>query len=64
MGRDPRCRTVSVAYYGLADKTMKPTAGDDARKVQWFEIKDIPSLAFDHNQILNMALTRFVQKVN
>lgn len=59
VGRDPRYRVVSIAYYALvrwADCKVK--AGDDADRAQWFPLSGIPSLAFDHRQILQMAVDR------
>jgi 8-oxo-dGTP diphosphatase len=52
-GRDPRGRTISVVYYGFLENDEKAMAGDDAAKVRWFDIKDLPPLAFDHAEILS-----------
>lgn len=52
-GRDPRGRTVSVVYYGFVDQDEKAIAGDDASNVRWFDITDLPALAFDHAEILD-----------
>jgi len=52
-GRDPRGRTISVVYYGFIRNDEKATAGDDAAKVQWFGINNLPPLAFDHAEILS-----------
>jgi len=56
-GRDPRGRTISIVYYGFVD-TEKTTAiaGSDARNVDWFDVTDLPPLAFDHDKIIEMAL--------
>ena len=55
-GRDPRGRTISVVYYGfLDDSGHTPNAGSDARHAQWFKLNELPELAFDHNQIIQMA---------
>jgi 8-oxo-dGTP diphosphatase len=62
--RDPRERVVSVAYYALVklgDHRVK--AATDARNAAWFAVADVPTLAFDHDQILAMALTRLKGKV-
>ena len=62
--RDPRGRVVSVAYYALVNLKEHPaTAGDDAKKAQWFSIKKIPSLAFDHEKIFRMAMLRIKGKI-
>jgi 8-oxo-dGTP diphosphatase len=58
-GRDPRGRTVSVAFYGVTDKNnSKVKGGDDARDANWFPIDNLPKLAFDHNEIVMMALKK------
>lgn len=57
LDRDPRGRTVSVVYYGFADKSgMNAVASDDAKEAKWFDIENLPSLAFDHEGILEYAL--------
>lgn len=63
-GRDPRGHTVSVAYYGLVRLAQHAVAGaDDARDARWFAVDDLPGLAFDHDRILDVALTRLKAKV-
>ena len=53
--RDPRGRTVSIAYSALVEK--RPVIGaDDAAQARWFPISEIPALAFDHEKILRAAL--------
>ena len=51
-GRDPRGRTVSIIYYAFIEKQINPIAGDDASKAKWFNIEEIPALAFDHKKII------------
>ncbi len=54
--RDPRHRTVSVVY--LAAVPFSETiiiAGDDASNAAWHPFTDLPSLAFDHERILEVA---------
>ncbi len=62
--RDPRGRVVSVAHYALVklgDHRVK--AATDAREASWFPVWDTPSLAFDHDRILQTALVRLKGKV-
>lgn len=63
-GRDPRTRVVTVAYYALvpADKLNLKAQGD-AGDVRWWSIYSLPELAFDHDQILDNALTRLRAKI-
>lgn len=56
-GRDPRGRTVSVAFIAIVNKNdHKIKAGDDAANIRWFPVDDLPELAFDHNKVLKKAL--------
>ena len=62
--RDPRERVVTVAYYALvrmSDHRVK--AATDAKDAAWFELSDLPSLAFDHDRILEAAHQRLQGKV-
>lgn len=62
--RDPRGRTVSVAYYALVNLAQHPVhPSSDAQQAQWFEIDNLPSLAFDHSMILQVAVNRLRAKV-
>jgi 8-oxo-dGTP diphosphatase len=62
--RDPRRRVVSVAYFVLVRPAdFEIVAATDAAEVAWFDIKDLPALAFDHQQILDMALRRLRGKL-
>jgi 8-oxo-dGTP diphosphatase len=54
-GRDPRGWTVTVAFIAFLPEDTQALAGDDAQRVQWFPIDQLPELAFDHQQILNDA---------
>jgi 8-oxo-dGTP diphosphatase len=64
-GRDPRQRIISVAYFGLVKTSQyqELKASTDAENAKWFSIKKIPALAFDHRQILSMAIERLRAKV-
>jgi 8-oxo-dGTP diphosphatase len=64
-GRDPRQRIISVAYFGLVKTSQykELKASTDAENAKWFNIKKIPSLAFDHKQILSTAVERLQTKV-
>ena len=62
--RDPRYRVVSVAYFGLVKPDhYKLHAASDAADAQWFEIHNLPPLAFDHATVLETAITRLKGKV-
>ena len=55
--RDPRGRTITVAYLVIVDHPTAVIGLDDAAKAQWFTIDALPSLAFDHDQIMRDAIT-------
>lgn len=62
--RDPRGHIVTVAYFALVKLSdYKVTAGDDAKNAKWFGISHIPALAFDHDRILRVALSRLRGKI-
>jgi len=63
--RDSRQRIISVAYFGLVKTGLyqQLKASTDAENAKWFSIKKIPVLAFDHKQILNVAIERLRAKI-
>lgn len=54
-GRDPRGRTISITFWGKIDHEAKVKGNDDAAEAAWFELNDLPDLAFDHSEILKVA---------
>ena len=62
--RDSRNRVISVAYYALVDASnLEIKADSDAERVQWCKIDAIPTLAFDHNLIIEKAIIRLKAKL-
>lgn len=62
--RDPRGRTISVAYYALVNTAdHDPRADDDAAAAEWVDVEEARGLAFDHDEILAVALARLRGKV-
>lgn len=62
--RDPRERVISVAYYALvklSEHTVR--AASDAIEVAWFPVAELPTLAFDHERIVDTGLKRLKAKV-
>lgn len=57
--RDPRGRTVTIAFLAIVDSTLEVKGQDDAAKAQWFPLEDTPDLAFDHKDILKVAIKLF-----
>lgn len=56
--RDPRGHMISVAFFAFADENASPIAADDAADAKWFSLNDLPKLAFDHDEIINFALSK------
>ena len=57
-GRDPRGRTVSIVFSANVDSTSLLAQGDDdASAAQWFNLDNLPPLAFDHKEILTKLLS-------
>ena len=62
--RDPRGRAIAVAYYALVNPSqVAVSAGHMANDVQWFDIKKLPKLGFDHGVIFEQALKRLQAKI-
>lgn len=64
VGRDPRERVISVAYFALVnlyDHAVK--ADTDAKEAAWFALSGLPGLAFDHQQIVEDAIRHLRNRV-
>ena len=54
--RDPRHRTISIAYMSVITEEREVKAADDAQKACWFSLDDMPTqLAFDHEDMLQQV---------
>ena len=57
--RDPRGRVITIAYAAVLEKPiLKLEAGSDASDVAWFSTANLPTLAFDHAEIIRKALEK------
>lgn len=67
-GRDPRMRVISVAYVALVRPDLAPfvKAGGDVSDANWFPVDQLKKLelAFDHREVLDVALTRIRGKLD
>ncbi len=56
VARDPRERVISIAYIAYVEQPAPVSGGDDAAQAQWFNVDELPDLAFDHNRMMADAL--------
>ena len=55
--RDPRGRVISTAYGVVIDEEsqLNIKAGSDATDAVWFNLSDLPPLAFDHQLVIKVT---------
>lgn len=53
--RDPTERTISVAYFALIDINEYKEQISHEYSAEWFPLKQLPSLIFDHKEMIEMA---------
>jgi len=68
VNRDPRGRTITVAYLAIVDEPIAVIGQDDAVKAEWWPLSDFldkpsgiaerPHLAFDHYDIIQDAIRK------
>ena len=68
--RDPReasdsygVRYLSVSYFALVRFEEAQLITDSVADVAWYPVKDVPSLAFDHNEIISYGHKRLRNKL-
>jgi ADP-ribose pyrophosphatase YjhB (NUDIX family) len=63
-GRDPHAHVVSIAYFALVPSRGEAQAGNAKYAgMEWFPLRNLPSLAYDHNAIAVYALGRLQAKL-
>jgi hypothetical protein len=60
--RSPADRVVSIVYWALV-RPDEAARAVDGENVEWFVADEVPSLAFDHNRIVEYALGRLRAKI-
>jgi 8-oxo-dGTP diphosphatase len=65
LDRDPKGRVISIVYYTLipTDARIKPLQHKPEIKARWFNVNELPKLAFDHAAILEYGLHRLRYKL-
>ncbi len=64
LNRHPAGRVATVGYYSLVkSESHHPVASSWADRIAWFEIDQLPKLAFDHEEILNLGIRTLKRRV-
>jgi 8-oxo-dGTP diphosphatase len=58
VNRDPRGRTISVAFTKIIPKKLEVMGNDDAAEAKWIEVNQLNDLAFDHFKIIQDAIKK------
>ena len=62
--RDPRERVLTIAFLAFVHQDdYEVLGGDDAAEARWFPVDELPPLAFDHAEIMRVALERLRWKI-
>jgi ADP-ribose pyrophosphatase YjhB (NUDIX family) len=64
VNRDAAGRVISIAYFALINIEDYNEQMQFEHEARWFELSKIPSLIFDHNQMVQTAKQRLQQKVS
>lgn len=62
LNRDPVERTIAIAYFALIDIQKYEKQISKEYHAEWFDLKEMPDLIFDHNQMVEMAKERLRYK--
>lgn len=62
VARDPRGHAVSVAYMGLG-RSIVPEESSTTQQPGFFDIRELPELAYDHEDIITYAHQRVASKI-
>jgi len=56
--RDPRHRTITIVFVAMAGADCKASPGSDSKETAWFQIAQLPLMAFDHDLVLKKAINK------
>ncbi len=62
VNRDTEARVISIAYYALINIADYDKELGQKHGAVWFPIDELPSLIFDHNEMVNKAMRRLKRK--
>lgn len=60
--RETEERVISIVYYALVDKQKYQNNPNDQYESQWFALKEIPNLIFDHHDMIDQAIRELQTK--
>ncbi len=64
LDRFPGRRVITIVYYALVKPGQyKINAGPNASDANWFDLRSLPHLPFDHEEIIQAALARLRRQV-
>ncbi len=61
--RDPKERTVSVAYFALINKKERNLKLSKENEAQWFTLNEAPKPIFDHQSMIDRALKTLQSRI-
>ncbi len=61
--RHPLGRVIDIAFCGLLNKKSDINKIPEHLNHKWIEIEEIPQLAYDHNEIIDMAQKRLKRRI-
>lgn len=62
--RDPNGRVISAAYFAIINsQDVKLKTTGKYSNIGWFDVKKLPDLAYDHNELAKYALQRLCWKL-
>ena len=65
--RDPRGRVITVAYFALLSidqaQSQEIQGASDADEAAWWNVYELPALAFDHDRVISYGLQRLRWKL-
>lgn len=62
--RDPMERTISIVYYALINIELHNEELSKKYSAEWFSLKELPDLIFDHQEMVKMAMNRLRYKAS
>ena len=63
LDRDPASRVISIAYFALINITDYSERLQLEHEAKWFSLDDLPSMIFDHKEMVLKAQARLREKV-